>query len=137
MGLRMNTKAHVTTQHKIQLDSLGIGSVVGPNLALTKSNFVFDMVAEENTTIYQLKIDFIENLARGNILLKTKMDEVKKRNFIHDEFRAAPVNIGPVLDFSKSYKYQKENKMKRRNWNTLNQVKDLVVQKIMRNREKA
>jgi len=65
------------------------------------------------------------------------MDEVKKRNFIQDEFRAAPVNIGPVLDFSKSYKYQKENKMKRRNWITLNQVKDLVVQKIIRNREKA
>ena len=95
------------------------------------------MVAEENVTIYMLRAEFLENLSKTNPPLKTKMDAVKKNNFKLDKFRAASVHIGPVLDYSKSYKYQKQNKMKRRNWKTLNDMKDKIIRKILRNRELA
>lgn len=43
----------------LKIDTLGVGSVLCSQLALTKSNFEFDMVAEAPTTIHLLTMDFI------------------------------------------------------------------------------
>ena len=78
----------------------------------------------------------MNDLAEKRPILRGKIEDVKTGCFIWDNYRSESIHVGPVLDIHKSYRYEKI-KQKRRINNLATRIKDCVVKRIIRNREKS
>ena len=91
----------------LKLDVLGLGSVIAPNMVLTEQKNPYTYFANSDTTIHYLSLEFLEELSDKRPILRGKIDDIRQKWFIWDNFRSDSIHVGPVLDIYKSYRYEK------------------------------